>query len=159
MRDQPGRASEKLSIFVAERVHFFAFRVEHSDDVAMPVRHGDNNFRARAVKSRQVARIFPHIAHHDRLARFKSGPAQALGDRKTRIGRRLIAGASQDDEFLSRHFVNADPAILARDADHFRDFPHSFWCALTRENKRANFLQGLARFGFHREKTIWRKKL
>ena len=76
MRDQTGRALEKLSIFLAKSVHFVALGIEHSDDVLVTVRHRNDDLRPRGVKGRQITHILVHISHNDRFARFQSRPAQ-----------------------------------------------------------------------------------
>ena len=54
MRDQPASAFQKLSIFIAKRIQFIALGIEHTEDVAVVVSHGHNDFRARGVEGGQI---------------------------------------------------------------------------------------------------------
>jgi hypothetical protein len=149
MRDQSAGPFEELPIFVAECVEFLTFGVEHSDNVTMSVGHRDDDFGARGVKRWQITRILVHVTDHNRLARFERRAAESLGNWKSRIRWRLIAGAGQDHEFLLHYLVNADPSIISGRPDHLGDIFQSFRRAAAGQNKRADLLQGLARLGFH----------
>jgi hypothetical protein len=149
MGNQTGGAFEELSIFVSEGVHLAALGIEHADDVFMTVRHRHDNLRARGVKRRQIPRVFAHIAHDDRFARFQNRAAKSLRDRESRIGRRFVPGVGHDGKFLFRNFVNADPPVVAGRTDHLRHLLDAALRTTARQNERPDRLQVFARGRLH----------
>src|SRR5438132_1171248 len=75
MRDQSGRALEKLFILIAERIHLGAFGIEHANDAPLFVSHRHNDLGSSGVKRWQVTFVFMNIADHDGLSRLQSRAA------------------------------------------------------------------------------------
>src|SRR5438067_10938241 len=157
--DQTTSALKELSIFVPKGVHLFALGIKHSKNLMMLVDHRDNDLGARRVKGGQIARIVPYVANNNGFARFQRSAAQSLGGGKPRIRRRFVTRFRKDDKFVLHDFINADPAIIARLANHFHEFPHSRRRAAAGQRKGADRLQLLAcRFFHSRESNLVQKK-
>jgi hypothetical protein len=73
--DQTTSALKELSIFVTERVHLFAFGIQHSKNLSVLIDHRDNDLGARGVEGWQIAWIVPHIANNNGSAGFQRRPA------------------------------------------------------------------------------------
>src|SRR6266571_2859739 len=157
--NQTTRPLQKLSIFLAEGVQFFTLGIEHSKDVPVLVRHGNNDLRPCRVKSRQIARIVMHVTDDDGFPGFERRPAQTLCDWKTRIGRWLVARSGENRELLVHDLVNADPAITARRSNHLHKLLHPLWSAPAGERECPDLLQLLAGRFFHsRESNLVQNK-
>src|SRR2546430_4241460 len=99
------------------------------------------------------------IPDDDRLARIQRRTAYPLTNRETWIRRRLASGFRHNHELVLDDFVNADPPITARGANHLHELVHSFSGAAARQRKCADLLQLLARGFLHsRENNLAQKK-
>jgi len=100
-----------------------------------------------------------HVTDDDRFPGFQRRPAQALPDWKTRIRRWLVARPGENHEIFFHYLVNADPAIIARRANHLHELLHPLWCAPAGERECPDLLQLLAGRFFHsRETNLVQKK-
>ena len=111
------------------------------------------------MEGRQMAKIPAHVADDDGFARIQCRTAQSLSDRKTRISCGLVAGFGHYHEFFLNDLVNADPAVIARGADHLHELLHSFSCAPAGQRKGTDLLKLLTRGFLHsRENNVAHKK-
>ncbi len=159
MRDQTACALQKLSIFIAERVQLITLHIQHAENVPVLIPHRDDDLRARGMKCRQIARIVVDVADYYRLARIQRRAAKPLRNRKSRVGWRLVAGFRLNHELVFNDFVNGDPPITARGADHLYELRHSFSGAPPGQRKPPDLLQLLASGFFHaRERNVAQNK-
>jgi len=150
VRDQTAGTLQKLAIFLAKRVQLVALHIQHAKDALMlVVPHWDNDLRARRMKRGQMARIFVHVADNNRFARVQRRAAKPLRNGKTRVSRRLIACACENHEFIFDDFVNRQPPVIARCANHLHELFHSFAGATAGQRKRPDLLQLFARGFLH----------
>ena len=159
MSDQTACAFEKLQVFVGEGIQFIALRVEHPEDVPVIVAHRHNDLGTSRVEGRQIAKILAHVAYDDGLAGIQRRAAQSLSNRETWICRRFLACFRQNYEFILNDLVNADPAVIARSANHLHELLHSFAGAPAGQRERTDLLKLFARgFCHSRENNLAYKK-
>src|SRR5204863_8287205 len=92
-------------------------------------------------------------------ARIQRRAAKSLSNRKARVCRRLIACACENHEFIFDDFVNRQPSIVTRRANHFHQLPHSFSGAAASQRKCPDLLQLLASGFLHsRESNVVQNK-
>jgi hypothetical protein len=149
MSDQTACALEKLQVFIVEGIQFIALGIEHPENVPVIISHRDNNLGPSCMKRRQITNIFAYVAHDDGLPRLERSAAQALTSRESWVRRRFLAGFRQNYEFILDDFVNADPAVIPRGANHFHDLLHSFAGTPAGQRECADLLELLARGFFH----------
>jgi hypothetical protein len=107
----------------------------------------------------QISRIMVDIADDDRFPGFQRRAAQPLRDWETRIRRRLVACVGENHEFIFDDLVNADPAIIARRANHLCELLHSLSGAPASQRECADLLELLTRRFLHsRESNLVQKK-
>jgi len=159
MRDQTACALQKLSIFIAERVQLITLHIQHAENVPVLIPHRDDDLRTRGMKCRQIARIAVDVADYYRLARIQRRAAKPLRNRKSRVGWRLVAGFRLNHELVFNDFVNGDPPITARGANHLYQLRHSFPGAPPGQRKSPDLLQLFARHLLHsRDSNLAKKK-
>jgi len=159
MRYQAARAIEKLQVFVVEGIQFIALRIEHPENVPVIIAHRYNDLGTSGMKRRQVPEILAHVAYDDRLARLQGRSAQSLASWKTWIRRWFLAAFGHNYELVLNDLVNADPAIIARGANHLHELLHSFAGAPAGQRERADLLKLLTRGFLHsRESNLAQKK-
>jgi hypothetical protein len=88
-----------------------------------------------------------------------SSAAEPLRNRKLRVGGRLVACASENHEFIFDDFINRQPPVIARGANHFHQLLHSFSSAAAGQRKRPDLLKLLASGFLHsRESNLAQKQ-
>src|SRR2546425_12227269 len=111
------------------------------------------------MKCGQIAWIVVDVADDDRLARVERCPAQPLGDWKAGIRGRFVTRFRKNDKCVVHDLVDANPAIIARRANHFHELSHPLWCPPASERECSDLLQLLARRFLHsRESNLVQKK-
>ena len=83
------------------------------------------------------------------LAGLQGRTAQSLANWKTWIRRRFLAALGHNHELVLNDLVNADPAIIARGANHLHELLHSLSRAPASQRKPPDLLKLLARGFFH----------
>src|SRR5262249_40325268 len=149
MGNQASRAFKKLEVFVAEGIQLIAVGVEHTEYVPVVVAHRHDDLRASSVKCRQMSNILSYVAHDDGFARIQCRTAQSLSSRKAGISCGVVAGFGHYHEFIFYDLVDANPAIIARGADHLHELLHSLSRAPAGQRKGTDLLKLLARGFLH----------
>src|SRR4029434_11026166 len=111
--------------------------------------HRHNDLGTSRVEGRQIPKILAYVAHDDGLAGLQGRTAQSLTNRETWIRRRFLAALGHNHELVLNDLVNADPAIIARGANHLHELFHSFSRAPAGQRKPPDLLKLLARGFFH----------
>src|SRR4051794_28614642 len=142
-------AVEKLQVFVIEGIQFIAFRIEHPEHVPVVVAHWYDDLGTSGMKRRQIPKILAHVANDDSSARLQGRTAQSLAGWKTWICGRFVAAFGHYHELVLNDLVNANPAIIARRANHLHELLHSLSRASARQSKRPDLLKILARDFLH----------
>ena len=153
------KAIEKLQVFVIEGIQFIALRIEHPEHVAVIVAHRYDDLGTSRMKRRQISQILAHVAYDDRLTGLQGRTAQSLTGWKTWISGRFVAAFGHYHELVLNDLVNANPAIIARGANHLDELLHSLSRASARQGKRPDLLKILARDFLHsRESNLVHNK-
>jgi hypothetical protein len=160
MGDQTGCAFKKLQIFIAKGIQLIALGIEHAEDVPVVVAHRHNNLGTSCVERGQITDILTDVTDDDGCARIQRRTAQALGNWEAWIRCRVSTGLGHDHEFVLNDLVNANPAIIARGANHLDELIHSFPRAPSSERKPPDLLQLFTSRVLHsRESNLAQNKL